>query len=152
MLVKRKYDIFAIVVVVLCVVAYASFRSEYRLRSNMPAEFFDPSRISPAKRPAEERIAKAYWQSAVTQVQWKHSYAQRLPEDPPAEFFVTPEQGGSAARDPQIRARYWQRLREVWGVSAIWEEQYTWNVISLAQSMQSAGQWMEQEMRRIAKF
>ena len=72
MAVHRKHDIMAIVALVLCIVAYASFRSEFRLRAQMPAEFFDASRVPANKRISEEKIARAYWKCAVTQVQWKY--------------------------------------------------------------------------------
>jgi hypothetical protein len=139
----------AIVVIVLCIVAYASFRVEFRLREQMPVEFFDASRVPAGKRASEERIARAYWKCAVTQVQWKYGYAHRLPDEPPDEFQVTTEEAGAAAQDPAVRARYWQKLREVWVISSVWHEQYEWNMIVLRQSMQSAGQWLESTMRRI---
>ena len=78
MAVHRKYDIAAIVVVVLCILAYASFQPKFRLRTEMPVEFFDASRLAPAKRVSEERIAKAYWKCAVSEVQWKYGYDERV--------------------------------------------------------------------------
>jgi hypothetical protein len=149
MAVHRKHDIMAIVAIVLCIVAYASFRSEFRLRVQMPAEFFDASRVPAKKRGSEEKIARAYWKCAVTQVQWKYGYAHRLPDDPPDEFQVTTEEAGAAAHDSAVRARYWQKLRDVWGISSVWQQQYQWNTVVLRQSLQSAGQWLESTMRRI---
>src|SRR5713101_3692374 len=146
MAIHRRYDVIAIIVIVICVAAYASIRSEFRLRSAMPVEFFDRSRV-----PAE-KIAKAYWKCAVTQIQWRYGYAHRLPDEPPAEFLVTTAEAGSAANDSAIRARYWQKLREVWCMSAVWHEQYEWNTISLNQSLQSAGEWLERHMRRIVGY
>jgi hypothetical protein len=149
MAVHRRYDIMAIVAIVLCVVAYASLRSEFRLRPRMPVEFFDASQVAADRRVAEEKIARAYWKCAVTQVQWKYGYAHRLPEEPPDEFAITSEEAGVAARDSAVRARYWQRLRGVWGVSAVWHKEYEWNTISLRESLQSAGDWLGRTMRRI---
>ena len=149
MAVHRKHEILFIVAGVLCIATYASFRTEFRLRSPMPVEFFDASRIPVGKRAAEEKVASAYWKCAVTQIQWKYGYAHRLPEQPPAEFFVTTAEAGSAANDSALRARYWQKLRDVWSISSVWHEQYEWNTISLQQSLQSAGQWLESQMRRI---
>ncbi len=149
MAVHRKHEILAIVAGVLCIAAYASFRSEFRLRSAMPVEFFDASRVPLGKRTAEEKIANAYWKCAVTQIQWKYGYARRLPEEPPEEFSVTTAEAGSAANDSAMRVRYWQKLRDVWGLSAVWHEEYEWNTISLKESLQSAGQWLELHMRRI---
>jgi hypothetical protein len=149
MAVHRRYDIMAIVALVIIVALYASIRSEFRLRSAMPVEFFDASRVPADKRAAEEKIAEAYWKCAVTQIQWQYGYAHRLPDEPPAEFSVTAGVAGSAAQDSAVRARYWQRLRAVWGVTTVWHQQYEWNTISLTQSLQSAGQWLETHMRRI---
>jgi hypothetical protein len=147
--VNRKHDIMAIVAVVVCIVAYASFRVEFRLRAQMPPEFFDASRVPANKRVSEEKIARAYWKCAVTQVQWKYGYAHRLPDEPPDEFEVTAEEAGAAAHDSAVRARYWQKVRDVWVISSVWSEQYEWNTIALKQSMQSAGEWLESTMRRI---
>ena len=149
MAVHRRYDIAAIVLVVLCILAYASLQSKFRLRPEMPVEFFDPSRLPRATRAAEERIARAYWKCAVSEVQWKWGYAQRLPDEPPAEFSI---KSSEELRNPATRLRYWQKLRELWGVSAIWHEQYEWNTISLRGSLQSAGQWLEEQMRRIIGY
>lgn len=145
----RTHEISFIVLLALAIAAYASIRSEFRLRSQMPAEFFDGSRVPAAKRAAEEKIASAYWNCAVNQVQWKYGYAHRLPEQPPVEFVVTPEQVGSAAHDQGLRARYWQKLRDVWGISTVWHKEYEWNSSTLQNSLQSAGEWLESHMRRI---
>jgi hypothetical protein len=148
-MVHRRHDILAIVIIVLCVVGYASFRTEFRLREKMPAEFYDSSRAPAGKRASEEKIARAYWKAAVTQVQWKYGYAHRLPDDPPDEFAVTSEEVGPAAQDSALRARYWQKLRDVWGISGVWQEEYKLNTIVLRQSFRSAGQWLESTMRRV---
>ena len=142
----------AIVALVVCIAAYASLRSEFRLRRAMPVEFFDASRVPIDKRAGEEKIAEAYWQCAVTQIQWRYGYAHRLPDGPPPEFSVTTAEAGSAANDSVLRARYWQKLRGVWNISSVWQRQYEWNTISLKESLQSAGQWLERAMRRITSY
>jgi hypothetical protein len=148
-MVHRRHDITAIVFVVICIAAYASIRSEFRLRHDMPVEFFDASRIPVGKRASEEKIARAYWNCAVTQVQWKYGYAHRLPEEPPDDFSLTPETARSAATDSALRERYWQKLRVLWGVSTMWEKHYEWNNDTLKNSMQSGGAWLERLGRRI---
>ena len=148
-MVQRRYDIIAITFVAICLASYASIRSEFRLRQDMPVEFFDPSHVPPGKRTSEEKVARAYWNCAVTQIQWKYGYAHRLPEDPPDDFTLTTEQAGSAAKDPALRERYWQKLRALWGVSTMWERRYEWNTDTLRNSLQSAGQWLEELGRRI---
>ena len=138
---RRKHDVTVIVALVLAVIAYGSFRSEFRLRSDMPIEFFDSSRLPQAKRAAEEKIAKAYWSCAVKQVQWKYGYAQLLPDEPPLEFSVSTSEIGPVARDEAVRRRYWQQLRATWNVSGAWKTEYDWNSISFRQSLRSAGDW-----------
>ncbi len=61
MAVRRKFDIIIVIALVLAAMAYGASRSEFRLRSDMPVEFFDGSRLPPLKRASEEKIAKAYW-------------------------------------------------------------------------------------------
>lgn len=150
MAVRRKYDIAAVLMVVLAIAAYASFRQEYRLRPDMPVEFFDPSTIAPGKRAHERAIADAYWRCAVTDIQWRYGYAHRLPEQPPYEFSIGAGQG--ALENPAVRLRYWQKLRATWGISSAWRERWEWNTISLSDSLRSAGTWLEMHMRRIVGY
>ncbi len=152
MAVHRKHDIVGIIVVVLCVLAYASFRSEFRLRERMPASFFDASHVPKERMAAEEKAARAYWKCAVEQIQWKYGYAHRLPDEPPEEFAVTVEDAGATAHDAALRSRYWIRLRALWNESGIWHEKYEWSPISLKESLQSAGQWLERHMRSISGY
>lgn len=138
MALRRKYDIFIIVTLVLAALAYASFSSEFRLQANMPVEFFDGSHLPPAKRATEEKVAKAYWNCAVKQVQWKFGYASRLPDDPPAEFGVTSSDVGAVAKDETVRRHYWLQLRATWHVSSAWKSEYVWSSISFRQSLRAA--------------
>jgi hypothetical protein len=150
MAVRRRYDIPAIVVVVLAIAVYASLRSEFRLRETMPREFFDASTLSPKKRAVEESIARVYWKCAVTEIQWKYGYAHRLPDEVPAEFSIVTNHGHSG--DPAERLFYWQKLRSIWTVASVWEKHYEWNTISLTNSLRSAGAWLEQRMRAIIGY
>lgn len=152
MAVHRKADTIIVVAIAICVAAYACIRPKFRLRPAMPVEFFDASRFPAEKRASEEKIAKAYWKCAVTEVQWKYGYAHRLPDEPPAEFSIPAAEIGPAANDLVIRARYWQRLREAWGISSVWNEHYEWDPISLTGSLQSAGEWLERQMRRLMGY
>jgi hypothetical protein len=150
MALNRKYDILAIVVMVLSIVVYASFRSEYRLREKMPTEFFDPASVPAKRRAAEQAIAQAYWDCAVRQIQWKYGYARRLPDEVPADFVALRDSPGTA--DPVTREHYWRRLRSTWTVSSVWEEKYELNRISLTDSLRSAGAWLERHMRAIVGY
>ena len=141
MAVRRKYDIVIIVALVLAAMVYAASRSEYRLQPKMPVEFFDGSQLPPARQALEEKIANAYWNCAVRQVQWKYGYASRLPDTPPAEFSVSASEIGPVANDEAVRRRYWQKLHATWSVTTAWKNQYEWSSISFWQSLRSAGEW-----------
>ncbi len=145
----RKHDILAIVVLVLAVIAWGSIRSEFRLRPDMPIEFFDPSRVPAAKRASEQKIANAYWDCAVKQVQWKYGYAHRLPDGPPPEFSVSASEVGPVANDEAIRRYYWQRLRATWNESSTWKTQYEWSTNSFRQALRAAGEWWGQLTRNV---
>jgi hypothetical protein len=141
MAVRRKYDVVISVAVVLAAIAYGASRAEFRLKTDMPVEFFHGSHLPAAKRVSEEKIAKAYWNCAVKQVQWKYGYASRLPDDPPPDFTVSLSEIGPASKDDAVRRHYWQQLRATWNVSSAWKTQYEWSSISFRDSLRSAGEW-----------
>jgi len=141
MALHRKYDIVIIVALVLAGLAYAAFTSEYRLKEDMPAEFFNPLQLAPAKRASEEKIARAYWNCAVKQVQWKYGYASRLPDEVPPEFGLTVNDVGPIAKDEAVRRHYWQQLRATWHSSNVWKTEYLWSGESFRQSLRTAGDW-----------
>ena len=152
MAVRRRNDIVFIVMAVAAIVAYASVRSEYRLKSQMPVEFFDPLTPTPARVKTEKRVAEAYWRCAVTQIQWEYGYARRLPAEAPVNFTIRADEAGALANDPVLRARYWQRLREAWDLPSSWQHHYEWSTISLTDSLRAAGQWLEGTMRRLTGY
>src|SRR5260370_3890750 len=141
---RRKYDIVIVIALVLLGIAYGSFSSEFRLRTDMPVEFFDGSRLPPAKRAAEEKIAAAYWACAVKQVQWKYGYASRLPDAPPPEFSVSSSEIGSVANDEAVRRQYWLKLRATWNVAGAWETQYPWGTTSFPPSLRPSRGWLKE--------
>ncbi len=149
MALKRKYDIVIIVALVIAAIAYGASRTEYRLQPEMPTEFFGGSNLTPKKRIEEQKIAAAYWESAVQQVQWKYGYASRLPNDPPADFSISASEFGAVARDEAVRHRYWLQLRTTWNVSNAWKTQYQWSSISFRQSLRAAGDWWAELTRNM---
>jgi len=149
MALRRRYDVFIIAALVLAAIAYASLSSEFRLQADMPREFFDGSNLPAAKRSSEEKIAKAYWECAVKQVQWKYGYASRLPDDPPPEFGLSSSDVGPVAKDETVRRHYWQQLRATWHVSGAWKNEYVWSSVSFRQSLRTAGEWWGQMTRNI---
>jgi hypothetical protein len=146
---RKKYDVIIIAALVLAAIAYGSFRSEFRLRSDMPVEFFDGSHLPPAKRASEGEIAQAYWNCAVKQVQWKYGYASRLPDDPPPDFGLASGEVGPVAKDEAVRRHYWLQLRATWHVSSAWKTGYAWSSISFRQTLRSAGDWWGQLTRNM---
>src|SRR5579863_8992501 len=147
MAVRRKYDIIIIIGLVLAAVAYGASRTEYRLQPDMPREFFDSSTDPPARRAAEQKIAAAYWNCAVKEVQWKYGYSSRLPEEPLPDFSVSANEFGSAAKDESIRRHYWSQLRTIWNLSSAWKTEYQWSSVSFRQSLHAAGDWWGQVTR-----
>ena len=146
---RRKYDAIAIVIMVLAVLAMAAFRSEFRLRSAMPRAFFDAKRVAPEKRGSEERVARAYWNCAVTQVQWKYGYAHRLPDQPVEEFRLSVGEVGPIAQDEVARRYYWHQLRMSWDVTSVWETTWSFSFVALRQSLQTGGEWWKELVRSI---
>jgi hypothetical protein len=145
----RKYDAIAILILALAVLAIAAFRSEFRLRSAMPPEFFDRKHVAAEKRVPEERIARAYWNCAVTQVQWKYGYAHRLPEQPVEEFKLDAAELGPIAHDEVARHYYWHQLRILWDVTSVWETKWSFSFVALRQSLQTGGEWWKELVRSI---
>lgn len=146
---RRKHDILAIVGLVLILVSIASFRSEFRLRPEMPAVFFDGKHLASAKRNSEEKIARAYWNCAVERVQWKYGYAYRLPDDPPDEFAVSPMLVGAVANDASVRRYYWQKLRATWSISSVWNNQWEFSFVAFRQSLRTGGDWWKELVRSV---
>jgi len=122
-----KLEKIVIPLVVLGLIGYVSYRPKFRLRVDMPPAFVDASSALPAaKRVPEERIARAYWDCAVTEIQWKYSRAY-LPPHPPPEFTVASEDSVAIATGPGSQARYWDKLQEVWYLPGTWTESYEWD-------------------------
>lgn len=111
-------------------VTYFSVRPVTRLRAEPPKEFYDEYLMLDARRrPAEEILARAYWDCARLEIQGKYAYGRDLPEEPPADFGVDESALTRAGIqvDPNSRARYWARLRLVWLLPQAWEQSYGWH-------------------------
>ena len=108
-------------------VGYMSYRPVSRLRVDMPPAFVDVSHSLPSKgQVSEERIARAYWDCAVTRIQWQYSRAY-LPPRPPVVFNVSSEGLDAAVTDPDAQLRYWGKLQEVWYLPSTWTESHEWD-------------------------
>jgi hypothetical protein len=148
-MVRRKFDIPAIVGLVLLLVSIASFRSEFRLQAEMPVEFFDGKHMESKRRASEERVARAYWNCAVEQVQWKYGYAHRLPDDPPAEFALFAAEVGPVANDQVVRRYYWRKLQATWIVTNMWKSQWSLSFVAFRESLRTGGDWWKELVRSI---
>ena len=149
MALRRRHDVIIIAALILAAIAYGASRSEFRLRPDMPVEFFDGSKLAPQKRASERKIAQAYWNSAVKQVQWKYGYGSRLPIDPPPDFSVSTDEIGPMAKDEAVRRHYWEQLRAAWNLSSAWKTQYELSSISFRQTLQSGGERWGQVTRNM---
>lgn len=122
-----------------------SVRPEIHLRTDPPVEFLEGLQdLSAAERTTEERLARAYWDSAVRYVQPKYQVGTTLPNEPLPEFNAgrTGARPETSRNISDARIRYWRRLREVWTLPRAWEKSYVWDTgwidMSLA-TLQRAG-------------
>jgi hypothetical protein len=151
MFTKRKTDKYVILLLAGGLFCFFSYRPRFRIATQMPLEFLDTSQVkTKAQRTAEEKLANAYWACVVNSIQWKFTYGNRLPPVPPPEFAIT---GGdlAPASDISARARYWQKVQQVWNIPTIWNEQYEWNTgwtIAWTDDIKSVGSWFYSRLPR----
>ena len=122
--------------------AYFSTQSVMRLRADPPAEFVDPN-SNPDHQDVEEQLARAYWNSTVRDVQRTYKFRTILPEQPPPEFQIQPQDTIDVRSKINLdasRDRYWQRLRKVWDNPQVWEESFEWNPDWIVSPLKSLGQ------------
>src|SRR5215472_17035948 len=106
---KLIYPLLALVILVVI-----SYRPAYRLRPDMPQAFFEANAPCGPKRPVEQKIACAYWDSAQMNIQWQYPRGYALPADIPTEFRIDAPALGPLSSAPEIRELYWHRLQLVW--------------------------------------
>jgi hypothetical protein len=124
-----------------------------RLRVEPPAGFVDERPDWNAKRRArEEQLARAYWERAVQDLQTKYAFGTNLPEEPPAEFKVEEKglPGKNVKVDPGARARYWEKIRQVWARPEMWDKSSDWNTEWTRGGLGSADGWL-QSLRKILR-
>lgn len=144
MFIPRKTDILALPILLGFVLVASSYQAKHHLRPEMPDGFFRPGQNS--KNPAlDQRIASAYWETVVMDVQWKYGYAYPLPADPPEEFRINAQALEPEASDQAIRMLYWHRLQQIWYTPEIWDERYSWDFGWLSGPAVSVSKWMEGE-------
>jgi hypothetical protein len=125
-----------------------SYRGRYHLKTEMPAVFFAPDEKSKQPSP-EQKIAWAYWNTALMEIQWRYPYSHPLPPDPPAEFQVNAKALGPSASDPAIRLLYWHRLQRVWYFPEIWQKDYGWDFSWIGDPLAAGGTWLKNTAERL---
>ncbi len=151
MLVNRKFDAFVVVLVV-GFIGFVALRPQYRLRADAPPEFLRYAESqSPQRRAGEEKIARAFWKCAVTDIQWRYGYGYGLPPSPPPEFAIARAEFGPAGADAAVRARYWENLQEVWYMRRVWNKEYGFQFRSFQEAFESAGNWLQEQTSRLAR-
>ena len=149
MLIRRKFDKVVMVAVGVGILVYASTRPKLRLRSEMPLEFVDAPRSWPAeKREPEKTVARAYWNCAVTVIQWKYGFGSRLPPAPPQEFRIMAPDQREGATDADARLRYWRKLQQIWYLPSYWRKDYGRNLRWLTDPLKSAAKWLRDYVER----
>ena len=145
MFIPRHTDKLIIPFIVVILLFASSYRAKYHLRTEMPQAFF--AEDTHAQKPSlEEKIAWAYWESAVMDVQWKYPYSHPLPTDPPAEFRVDASALGSKASDAATRELYWRQLHRVWYEPDTWQKDYGWDFGWISDPATSGGNWFRNAM------
>lgn len=110
-----------------------------KLQGDVPPQFLDGSPAArPSHRASEERVAQAYWNCAVTLIQWKHTYGTPLPENPPDDFRIDAKTYGADAAGEASRLRYWNKLREAWLLPECWRQSREWSVAWLTEPVSKA--------------
>ncbi len=152
MLYNRAIDRLLIIAVPAALFVYASTRPVIRLSPDMPPGFAEvPPHASPQQRAAEEHIAQAYWNQAVTLIQWRYSYGSPLPVEPPDDFQIGAQSAGTAktARDSQLR--YWLRLRRFWDVPSTWTTSHEWNTHWLTDPISNGVEGIQEYVRDLIR-
>src|SRR5438552_7599206 len=86
--IRQKFD--KVLVLLISAVGFCllSYRPISSITPEMPKEFVDISSIGNRRqRLTEERVAKAYWDCVVNNIQWEYHYGSSLPQNPPQDFM-----------------------------------------------------------------
>jgi hypothetical protein len=108
---------------------YKSVAQVMILRSGPPAEFLDvKSTWTGKQRKSEDKLARAYWETARTISRASYHFGDRLPDDPPGAFSVDAKDYPSVLEPASAaRERYWRNLGRVWNNPNAWETIYQWH-------------------------
>jgi len=126
---------------------YRSTRPVMRLSADPPPSFYDYNRAwDRQERQQEKRVAQAYWQVAVRQIQTYYSPNRPLPLDPPPQFQIAEAARSLEADMVASRVHYWYRLRDVWNQSETWNVSYGWNTDWVTSMLNALPQYVPNEV------
>jgi len=137
----RHFDKIFILLLAAGLFFYASIKATFRLRGEIPPRFIETTSSS-ADQQSVERTARAYWDCAVIQIQWKYGHGYPLPQEPPPEFTLAKEDYNAVATDPATRAHYWRRLQAVWSVPSTWRKSYEWDFTWMIDWIEPTQSWL----------
>lgn len=128
MIYNRAIDRILLVLVLSALFVYASTRPVTRLTPEMPKGYvWAPRRATSKEREAEQQVARAYWNCAVTVIQWKDTYGAALPASPPDDFQIDPSTFPGVNPPKGSRLRYWHKLRKFWIMPDSWTTEREWS-------------------------
>lgn len=121
---------------------YRSTRPVMRLSAEPPPAFYEFSRTSDREgRQRERRLALAYWNVAVRNIQKFYSPGRPLPADPPPQFRISDAASPLETDLMAGRLQYWNRLRKVWLEGDTWDVSYGWNT-----------DWLERALNALPRY
>ena len=135
----------------LFILIFISYRPAYRLTPDMPQDFFAADAPCGPRRPIEQKIACAYWDSAQMNIQWKYPHGHPLPIDVPPEFGIDAPALGAEASAPATRALYWHRLQQIWNLPEAWKKTYEWSWGWASDPLNSGAQWLRDTIGKLLK-
>jgi len=147
---RRNTDKLFIPVLAVVVLLFLSYRPKYHLRSEMPTAFF-PEQTASGRPSLDEKIAWAYWENALMDIQWKYPHGLTLPIDPPTEFLISAKALGPGATDPATRLLYWGRLQQIWYLPETWKKEYEFDWTWLSSPVDSIGDWIHNHTPRFMR-
>jgi len=122
---RASAGLIGLVVIPALLAIYGLSPSVPRLQLQPPASFYhDDPNWSAKQRSREERLAHGYWGIALRDIQARYGFGSVLPLEAPDYFKVGENAGPSTTPnvDSATRAKYWEKLREVWLRSESWEQ------------------------------
>lgn len=139
----------ALVLILAGLFVYRSTRPVVRLSADPPPSFYDHNRNWGHQQTQHERVARAYWNVAIQQIQNRYSPAWPLPADPPPQFRISAEATTLESGMMTARNYYWERLRNVWNERDAWVVSYGWNTSWAESALNSLPQYLPKSVTAV---